>query len=134
MTTNQTFDGADLKKIRKEKGLSLREASRLSGVTLNTLSRIEMGTHLGATGFGNVVKYCSALGFDVTLTFRAGKRVDEIGPLSAAEVILLESQCRRKAPPICPECKNAMVKMEINNGVKWICPINDCDNLETVPL
>ena len=62
--------GAELRRVRDERGLSLRDVEAESNVSLATLSRLERGT--GVPDWGIVEKLAHWLGVEVKATNAAG--------------------------------------------------------------
>lgn len=64
--------GSALRSIRKERGWSLAEASKVTGLSISSLSKIENGQR--SLTYDKLVQLASALGVDVSRLFTSGEK------------------------------------------------------------
>lgn len=75
--------GKRLRELREERRISLRELSRLSGISVNALSLIERG--MTSPSVSTLYRLVDALGVPITAIFRAEPQREEIVFTSVAE-------------------------------------------------
>ncbi|HEX2890078.1 helix-turn-helix transcriptional regulator [Vineibacter terrae] len=85
-TSRRTNWGLEIKKIRKERGLSQRMLAKLAGINRSSLRRIEAGLTEGKIGL--IECLADALGYDLDLFHRglrgSGYQMDPTMPLEGA--------------------------------------------------